>query len=124
MDRMKGLGLPALAAKYKDLSKKIMEHEVNRYVQIFQAMPPANATPMPMPMLMPMPMPTPTPTSSSLEFSDTNLATDVDSQDEEFFSAFGIDEPVDSLWEEDEDGYLHPNSQVANVFGSVREACL
>jgi len=107
MDRMKDLRLPELAAKYKDLSSRIMEHEVNRYVQIFRAMPPATATPMPMP--MPMLMPMPTPTSSSVEFTDTNLATDVDSQDEEFFSGFGIDEPVDSAWEEGEDGYLLTN---------------
>jgi hypothetical protein len=93
MDRMKNLGLPGLAAKYKDLCNKVMEHERSRYVPIFRAPPPAASTPMPMPM----------PTSSSLGFSDTNLAMDSDSQDDEFFSTFGVDEPADLVLE---DGYL------------------
>jgi hypothetical protein len=94
MDHMKDLGLPGLAEKYKDLSDKVMEHELNRYVPIFRALPPATSTPMP----MPMPMPTP----SALEFSDTS-AMDVDSQDEDFWELSGTGGPADSIL--DEDGY-------------------
>lgn len=98
MDHMKDLGVPGLAVTYKDLSDKIMEHEVNRYVPIFRALPPATSTPMPT--LMPMP------TSGSLGLSDTHLATDVDSQDEDFFSGFGAGGPADPVWDMDEDGYI------------------
>jgi len=80
-----------------------MEHEVNRYVPIFRALPPAISIPMSVP--MPIPMPIPMPTSSSLGFSDTHLVMDGDSQDEEFFSAFGTDGLADSVWDLDEDGY-------------------
>lgn len=90
MDRMKTLDLPGLAVKYKDLSNKVMEHEVNRYVQVFRALPPATSTPMAMPMSTP-------------GFFDTHLAMDVDSQDAEFFSTFGTGEPADLVWE---DGFL------------------
>jgi len=100
MDHMKTLDLPGLAMKYKDLSSKVMEHEVNRYVPIFRALPPAISTPISVPMPMPMA------TSSSLGFSDTHLAMDGDSQDEEFFSAFGTDGLADSVWDLDEDGYM------------------
>jgi len=100
MARMKKLGLPDLAVKYRSLSNKIMEHEVNRYVQVFQALPPATSTP--------MPMPTPMPTSSNLEFSDTNPATDVDSEDDDSSPALSIHGPVDLPWEKDEDGFLQP----------------
>jgi hypothetical protein len=56
-----------------------------------------------MPMPMPMPTPTPMTTSSTLGFSDTDLAMDFDSQDDEFFSTFGADEPAELVWE---GGYL------------------
>jgi hypothetical protein len=97
MEYMKNLGLSDLAEKYKDLSVKVMEHELNRYIPIFRTLPRATST------LMPMPMPTP----SSVGFSNTQLAMDVDSLDEDFFGSSGTDEPADSVWEWDEDGYAH-----------------
>jgi len=108
MDHMKDLGVPGLAVEYKDLTKKVMEHELNRYVPIFRALPPAISPSTPMPMPTPTPMPTPMPTSSSLGFSDTRLAVDVDSQDDDFFSTSGTDEPADSVWGMAEDGYILP----------------
>jgi len=107
MDHMKTLDLPGLAVKYKDLTNKVMEHERNRYAQNFRALPSAPSPPMPMPMPMPMPTPTPTLTSSGLGFPDTNLEMDFDSQDDEFFSTFGANELADSVWGQDEDGFLH-----------------
>jgi hypothetical protein len=102
MDHMEGLGLSKLALDYKDLSIKVMEHELNRYVrhaEAFRALPQDASTPVPIPMPMPMP------TSNSLAFPDTDLM-DVDSQDEGEFLAADTDESADLVLEFDEDGYL------------------
>jgi hypothetical protein len=117
MGHMKDLGLQDLAKVYKDMSDKVMEHELNRYVPIFGAPPPAIST------LMPMPTPTPSGlgfsdtslgfsdtslgfSDTSLGFFDTSLAMDVDSQDEDFSEPSGTDGPTDSVLEKDGDGFL------------------
>jgi hypothetical protein len=94
MGRMKDLGLQDLAKDYKDLSDKVVGHELNRYVPIFGAPPPAMSTPMPMPM------------PRGLGFSDTPLAMDADSQDEDSSELSGTDGPAESVLEELGDGYL------------------
>ena len=106
MGRMTALGLPALAATYKDLSHTLVEHELNRYVPIFRALSTTALTRVPIPMQLPVRAQLPIPTSSSLGLSDTHLAMDVDSQNEDFSSTSGTGEPAGLVWPMDEDGFL------------------
>jgi hypothetical protein len=105
MDHMQRLGLPGLASDFKDLSVKVMEHELSRYVRsakAFQAQGCASSIP------TPMPMPTPVPAPSSTAVSDTYSMLDIDSQEEGEFLASDTGEPADSTWELSEDGYILP----------------
>ena len=104
MDYMQKLGLPKLASDYKDLSARLMEHERSRYIRDAEnfraqwpAQGPATLTPMPMPM----------PASSDLIFPDPYSIIDADSPDDGDSSAPRAGGPGDSLFDSDEDGFLH-----------------
>jgi len=110
MDYMQKLGLPNLAAEYKGLSAKLLEHELNRYIRdvgIFRAQRPAQGP------ATSIPMPTPMPVSSDLVFSDNSLIMDVNSQDDGDSSTPGTGGPADPLldsdqrFDSDEEGFLY-----------------
>lgn len=97
MDYMQELGLPSLASDYKDLSAKLMEHEVNHYIrgaENFRAQGPATLTPMPV----------------SMPDSNDPVSPDpmgVESQDDGDSPVSGSGGPGDILFSSDEEGFLH-----------------
>jgi hypothetical protein len=97
MDYMQELGLPSLASDYKDLSAKLMEHELNHYIrgaENFRAQGPATLTPMPVSM----------PDSNDSVSPDP---MDPESQDDGDSPVSGSGGPGDLLFSSDEEGFLY-----------------
>ena len=72
MDHQKSLGLAALALVYKDLSTRLLEHELNHFAHSMASSRVLTATPSEQ---------TLAPTTSEWASSDTYLTTDCESED-------------------------------------------